>query len=163
MAINNLTRWWRGRGFGVHSPFAYKFITETLHCPYAYYAYQPIADEARTRREMEDAERLFRIVLHFRPRRVERRGTPSVAMETAVAEASAAFRVASEQLLTIIAEPQSTVNVEPNSVTVFVGRGCKSAENLPKKHDYGMIFRGRRMIVVVMSTALPFQQFDVDI
>lgn len=163
LMTNNISRWWRGRGFGVHSPFAFKFITATLHCPHAYYAYGAIADEARTQREQEDAERLFRIVLHFRPRSIERRGVLSPAMETAVAEASAAFRVASERRLTIVAEPQSAVALEPDTVTVFVGHGCELAKQLSVNPEYGMIFRGRRMVVAVMSTALPFQQFDVDI
>lgn len=163
MTSNRLSRWWRGRGFGVHSPFAFKFITSTLHCPHAYYAYGVIADEARTRRELDDAERLFRIVLFFRPRCIERHGVLSPAMETAVAEASAAFRLASERRLTIVAETQSAVVLEPDTVAVFVGRGLESAELLSANREDGMIFRGRRMVVAVMSTALPFQQFDVDI
>lgn len=42
-------RLWRSRGFGVHSPFAYAMITETL-CPGRRYTWYGYAD-ARSRRE----------------------------------------------------------------------------------------------------------------
>lgn len=57
------------RGFGIHSPFAYRFITETLHQEHGYYAY---------RRLSTDNERLiFRIVLAIRPATVAVLGMPS--------------------------------------------------------------------------------------
>lgn len=35
-------RWWRSRGFGIHSPFAYVFVDEVVRNRYAYYAYAPL-------------------------------------------------------------------------------------------------------------------------
>lgn len=35
-------RWWRTRGFGIHSPFAFCFVGEVLRERYAYYAYERI-------------------------------------------------------------------------------------------------------------------------
>lgn len=61
----NIYAWWQrlrhSRGFGIHSPFAYRFITEVLNQPYAYYSY----DKLRT-----DRERLiYRVALSFGPGR----------------------------------------------------------------------------------------------
>ena len=35
-------RWWRSRGFGIHSPFAYCFVDEVVIDRHAYYAYEPL-------------------------------------------------------------------------------------------------------------------------
>ncbi len=57
-------RFWRhGRGFGIHSPFAFRFITETLNQSLPYYAYAEIGRDKRLRL-------LFRVVLAFAPHRV---------------------------------------------------------------------------------------------
>ncbi|MCC8071122.1 MAG: hypothetical protein LIO90_04890 [Bacteroidales bacterium] len=44
ITLGRLCSWplraWRSRGFGIHSPFAYEFVTEVIHQPYGYYAYQ---------------------------------------------------------------------------------------------------------------------------
>ena len=74
-------RWRRSRGFGVHSPFAYNFITKVLREKDAeYYAYAEIAAFCpRARRagfneifagkdmSIPEAHLLFRILCHFNP------------------------------------------------------------------------------------------------
>lgn len=62
-----LANWWRRRlttyGFGVHSPFAYKFIKCVLREKYHFYCF---TDEVRSREE----RCLFRVANYFRPERV---------------------------------------------------------------------------------------------
>lgn len=83
--LNNLlsypTRWRRSRGFGIHSPFAYNFITKVLREREAeYYAYAEIAAFCpRARRagfneifagkdmSIPEAQLLFRVLCHFNP------------------------------------------------------------------------------------------------
>jgi len=77
-------RWRRSRGFGVHSPFAYYFITRVL-CEHeaAYYAYPEIAafcpkarragfNEIFASRDMAipESQLLFRVLCHFNPREI---------------------------------------------------------------------------------------------
>lgn len=50
------------RGFGVHSPFAYHFITEVLTLPHAYYA--------ETRMDSRLLRVAFRTILELQPRRL---------------------------------------------------------------------------------------------
>lgn len=59
-------RWWRTRGFGIHSPFAFCFVSEVLRERYAYYAYERIgrlvAERGRDDRlSFSGAKTLFRI------------------------------------------------------------------------------------------------------
>lgn len=55
-------KWWKmlrtTYGFGVHSPFAFQFITDVIRLPYAYYAYEHIDSPF---------ERLaYRVAVHLR-------------------------------------------------------------------------------------------------
>lgn len=85
--MNNLSkhltmwqRFWRSKGFGVHSPFAFYFITNVMRQKYHYYAYesieylhtaikQAIKHTGKRKRPMSlhNAKLLFRIVNYFNP------------------------------------------------------------------------------------------------
>lgn len=81
-------RWRRSKGFGVHSPFAYSFITGVLtQTECAYYAYGEIAafcprarkagfNEIFAGRDMSIAEAhlVFRILCHFNPTQIVEMG-----------------------------------------------------------------------------------------
>lgn len=58
-------RWWRTRGFGIHSPFAFWFVNEVVRERYAYYAYEKIAGSRATSRpcglSFLGAKGLFRV------------------------------------------------------------------------------------------------------
>lgn len=82
-------RWRRSRGFGVHSPFAYEFITDVLNLRgYEYYAYPEIAgfcprarragfNEIFAGRDMsiDEAHLIFRTLCYFNPSRVVEMGS----------------------------------------------------------------------------------------
>ncbi|MCM1449167.1 MAG: hypothetical protein NC082_02385 [Clostridiales bacterium] len=59
-------RWWRSRGFGIHSPFAYDFITNTLRCHHGYYEYRAI--EQLQPAVQPQLKLLLRVVCRLRPR-----------------------------------------------------------------------------------------------
>ena len=56
-------RWRHSRGFGIHSPFAYRFITEVLCQPLAYYAYAHTGKDRNLRL-------IVRLLAFFRPERI---------------------------------------------------------------------------------------------
>lgn len=58
-----ISRWWRSKGYGIHSPYAFRLVTEVLPERGRYYAYSEIE-------RMSDSSRLkllFRLVCEFRP------------------------------------------------------------------------------------------------
>lgn len=160
-------RRWRSRGHGVHSPFAYRFITSTLHNPCAYYAYGDIADEAPTRRDAVTAERLFRIILSFRPRAVARYGATTPCVEEAVAAATAGYRVASETGFSIVTSATALDTGNIADVVVFLNMRDEAMQRLfstlESGMEYGMTFVGRDMAVAVILPTLPRQRFNVNI
>ncbi|MGM9802670.1 MAG: hypothetical protein ACI308_00680 [Muribaculaceae bacterium] len=73
-------RYCRSHGFGIHSPFAYNFVTEVMHQRLPYYAYEEIEAlrkslltaklTARKRKRvmsLKHAKLIFRITNHFNP------------------------------------------------------------------------------------------------
>ncbi|MBR5727503.1 MAG: hypothetical protein IKX39_02545 [Muribaculaceae bacterium] len=73
-----LARHHRSRGFGIHSPSAYRFVTEVLREPCHYYAYDQLrtwrkrllADGVRPMMSNHEAQLLFRVANHFAPQNV---------------------------------------------------------------------------------------------
>jgi hypothetical protein len=64
-----LSRWRHGHGFGVHSPWAYRVITEVIGEHAKYYAYPEINELFGTRRKT--ARTVYRLLLHLKPSRVD--------------------------------------------------------------------------------------------
>lgn len=71
--IKSWTRIWQRRGFGVHSPFAYRLITEVLREKARFYAYEELSsiqNESNCNNykiKKKRARMLFRLVNRFQP------------------------------------------------------------------------------------------------
>lgn len=63
-----LSRWRHGHGFGVHSPWAYRIITEVIGESAKYYAYPEI--DALFGKRRKTARQVFRLLLHLQPGKV---------------------------------------------------------------------------------------------
>lgn len=163
-ALLNIGKWWsrrlRSRGFGVHSPFAYRFITEVLHQQYSYYAYEII---------VSDLQRLlFRIIVDLRPHRV------AVYASQEMAEAVLA---ASRNIVVAVAEPEFVVldykaacDDERTRCMTDIIRGASAmilnadtgyVADILSQLEQGMSFNNGRGVVVIVNKKLPRQDFDV--
>ena len=60
----------QSKGYGVHSPFAFNFITQILYSPYSYYAFSDILQQVGHDSEQEIHQIFFRLVNHFKPENI---------------------------------------------------------------------------------------------
>ncbi|WP_295731814.1 hypothetical protein [uncultured Muribaculum sp.] len=105
--ITAVNRYKRSRGFGIHSPFAFKFVLRVLREQSAYYAYTDI-DERRAiaaslahkvegKRpkliSMKSAKMLFRIACYFHPEVMLQVGTSYGVSTTALLDVSSSSRL----------------------------------------------------------------------
>ncbi|MCI9607203.1 MAG: hypothetical protein HFJ94_03370 [Muribaculaceae bacterium] len=155
-------RAWRTRGFGIHSPFAFKFVNDVLRCRNAYYAYSTIGTSAADRR-------LYRILLHLAPSAVVRSGPLSPGQHAAI-DAALSDTAASPQChKAVIVSPGSIVGIAyikrilaDGGCAVFTDlRKPDCAEIFSQVYRCGMSFSGIRQAVITGRPSLPHQKFDV--
>lgn len=95
-ALSALSRYRRSQGFGIHSPFAYRFVTGVLREKAAYYAYDEIAVARRSAVEggaegvlpLGSLQLLFRVVNFFNPSTVLQIGSDDVVAACSLAVSS---------------------------------------------------------------------------
>ncbi len=153
------------RGFGIHSPFAFRFVTEVLCQPLPYYGYAAIGRDRRLRL-------LFRLMAEFRPRHVLLLSSSSEALRKTVATASPHASISTKsdgrQPDLIVADD---LDCEPADYLPMVGQGSHalvlnaskaSAKAIRKQLKHGMLFdNGHGTIVIAAHRHLPRQNFEV--
>ena len=95
-ALSAFSRYRRSRGFGIHSPFAYRFVTGVLREKAAYYAYDRIAAARQAAVDggaegvlpLGSLQLLFRVVNYFNPSAVLQIGSDGVVASCSLAVSS---------------------------------------------------------------------------
>lgn len=141
--FRNIKRRWRAKGHGVHSPFAYRFITEILALDsiYGYYEYDNIA----TRDIDAKTSRWLRLICRLKARYADR-------------------------LIIVDDDFNMAGNVDPEEFTDKIiaikdsnsGGGRKILKNVANR-KFGMVFGYRRIAVVCLLKHLPCQNFEIHI
>ena len=173
--IRSYKRWRHGRGFGVHSPFAYEFITLTLRERLPYYAYERIDAACRnlsdTTLRPDKIKLIFRVVARFSPSTVAIIGESNSKAERLAVKSA-------RQSASIVGEPDDADMVivkddcclgEPSSagqrVYIFPDmrrRSATTCETLWSRVCHGIRFdNGRAMTIIIASPRFPRQRFDV--
>lgn len=161
-------RWWRSKGHGIHSPFAYKLVTETLCCREAYYIYDRIENIPVNEWEQELLCLLARLVIRFRPAKVAVVGEWAGACQVIrqVKPDVEIVDVADRPELIVVAEADYLDSeIVPPAVVMVVSIKSDGApalwQRLMTSTDFGMTFTNDFTGIACLLPHLPRQHFKL--
>lgn len=154
--LKSFARRRHSRGFGIHSPFAYRFITEVLCLPhnYGYYAYALAGRDSNLRL-------LVRLLVFFSPASVTvDLGEGAAAVVRLVREVvphAALNGVCPDFIIT----DKNVVTQMPCNVFLVGAEAVACLPAIGETLPYGMTFAGRECAVVAALPHLPRQDFEL--
>ncbi len=150
------------RGFGIHSPFAYRFITEVLNQPYAYYSYAQLPEHRQ--------QLLFRIALHLGATRAAVYGDRGLVRAVKLALPRVVFAERKPDLVVLDAACASADEAATAADAIAAGadavifNSCKFnlSDRIRTNMIAGMTFDNHcGTFIAVPRPSLPRQDFDV--
>lgn len=167
-------RWRHGRGFGIHSPFAYDFITRTLRERLPYYGYERLAamqfsSDSGDGLSIRRLRLIFRIAVRFNPSSAAVTGLrDAAAMKATLRAVKSNIKFESSPADTGFAVICDDTAIEPlpeKAVYIFPDYrrgGSETCAAIWSQTAHGMRFdNGKGFCVLVISPKLPKQQFEV--
>lgn len=149
------------RGFGIHSPFAFRFVTEVLCQRHPYLAYADITSDSRVRL-------LLRLIVAFKPEKVAILSSQPQLLQDAVLRADSRITLGSDSpdMIVVDADDNAIDRYLPQLIggahALIVNADKATAQTLSRALPHGMIFDNcRGTIVVAAYSYLPRQDFDV--
>lgn len=152
----SIGRWRRSRGFGVHSPFAFRFITMVLRSRDAYYCYPQL----EVMPDPEWHKLLFRLVCEFQPSCIEAiRLTDGERKAIELADSRA------EVVTGVLDSYSSDIRLFGHGTEVLIERNVAGQDgrwtSLLASMTAGMTFTNGRTGIAVVRHDLPRQDFDI--
>lgn len=160
-----IKRWWHSRGFGIHSPSAYRLVREVL-CPsetYGYYAYGALGRLASTPEQYSQLSLLYRILVDLRPATVAI-SKPEPILATVVASALPAADINGDDSpdMAILTSGEMLGGDLPEAV-FFCDGTSQLVDIYASTLTGGHVFRGPHSALIVRRADLPLQTFHLDI
>ena len=165
------------KGFGIHSPSAFKFVTEIVHSQYAYYAYTELIDHVPPGRNagslIHDALLLHRIAAYMIPEQFLIAGHRNGVLTEAVTKANSTTDVIHKPVATqrkslVFAshgdfsrtELERYLTTEGN---ILILRGCKRCDilNLAGRLQTGIILIDSDIAIILVSEKMQLCVYDV--
>ncbi len=157
-----LRRWRTGLGFGVHSPFAYYFITRVLRERLPYYDFERLPEISGRQIRIRNARMIYRLSAFFRPDTVYVAGEHSEAALAIVTLAHPSARAVSTPetaQMAIYAGSDTTPAAAAREVTVILSADSDAISGFRTSLSEGMTFFNSKTAVAVIRHGLPRQDF----
>lgn len=167
-------RYFRSKGFGVHSPFAYAFICDVMREKgYSYYSYSRIAQLAPSSSADRRTLRLVaRLISHFSPDCIYASGRLSPHILTVASLIRKGIRSTADPREAsflwigkggVYPEERSEWGFDdkPFRVVVMTHRNNEAAKAVSDAMPHGMCFNSSESSVAVVTPRLPRQNFDL--
>lgn len=175
---NPVKRAWRSRGFGIHSPFAFRFITSVLRGCGAYYSYPAIRQLSVNSRDFRDLAIIFRIICDVCPPLIllAAADTESIRATIAYADSRIPVRMACEDIADSSIADKSLLYIYGDNTSamtaaakVFDREGIVVARDTTRAYTeaiisilrHGMTFTNGQMTIMVSRHDLPRQDFEI--
>lgn len=159
--INRYKCWRHSKGFGIHSPFAYRFITEVVRQHLPYYGYADISSDRRLRL-------LYRLIVYFRPRRVKIVSSQPTLLEGVIRRASSQTELVSDAPYFLVADASDCATSDlcsmliPGMEALILNADRATTRAISEALPCGMLFDNRHgTIIIAAYRHLPRQNFDV--
>ena len=157
---------YRSRGHGIHSPFAYHFVSEVIGCrhPYAYYAYDVIDSLASSPHTVALSRLAHRVAVDRRPHSVGVTGC----VDAAVAEGArlwstrcAVVEGDMEAQMVIVGPATPREELPSAAGRTLLVLDNSLVDSLSAPLEEGMTFIGHRCSIIIGDRGLPLQSFKL--
>lgn len=154
-----LRHWRTAKGFGVHSPFAYHFITRVLRERLPYYDFDRLA-EVEGPIAARYARLLYRLTDYFSPASATVVGPLAEPARRIMQMAAPAIEFTSAPgAEMIVSAGGSDINLNAAPVTVILSDRPSETGRLTSLVTQGMTFTNGRVLIIVRRHGLPRQDF----
>lgn len=172
-------RWRHSRGFGVHSPYAYRFVTDVVRPgDYGYYSYQEIyghlkGKEAHDHHLTRLVKFIIRLAVFLKARRVVAFGAGWRAGEIAakalgvryVSKPGKDFQFGKEDLVLIHKGSVTTGSVEKSlekgAAVLAMDASPEVRKVLDTPRERGVLFRGKRIMILIPKEDMGYVDYDI--
>ncbi len=166
MVLNKFKRWRSSKGFGVHSPYAFRLVRDVLQTSrsYSYYAYEDI--DAMLRRThcplpRATAHLIFRLLIEFRPATISIASEQSAeALKFIVKAACPDAKIVSSDEDFLICDGMVKASPAPLHA-VFTNSQNPAAAATIAALQAGHIYKNPSITVIAALPHLPLQTFEV--
>lgn len=161
-------RWRHSRGYGVHSPSAYRLVMEVIRPStlYAYYAYPLLHSLAGGEYSARELKLLYRVLVDFHPTTVCINGSDTLksVVQLALPEAEICAAGVGKADFAVVGRDCEECPVPPCGceAAFFFGRRHKALDMMTEGMRRGHIFLGKRHALIVNRADLPFQTFTLN-
>lgn len=163
--FKSLKRLYRSRGHGIHSPFAFHFVTGVVGEHAAFYAYEELDTLPGDRHQHHVARLLHRVAVFFNPPVIGVAGDIPGLYRRALELSDSRCRIV----------PVGECDTPPRLIIVADDTPLEALPELPRSRQAlvfldrvvtprnAMSFSDGRMSIVVRDTRLPAQHFEVNL